>query len=213
MSDETTLILVRHAATESNLRRPYVLQGHRVDLELAPLGDKQADAVAGALADKAIDAVISSPLLRAMRTAERIAARHGLEVRPEPELREADVGEWENLGWEEIARRWPEACAAFQEDPSRHGYLGGESFSDVAQRALPVFERLAESHPAKTVVVVSHNVVNRALLAHWTGIPIRYARKIPQFNAGVNVMRLAPGDARVHTVNAAEHLAGLLPPA
>src|SRR5438552_3915423 len=74
----TTLYLLRHGATEANLARPARLQGRKHNPPLAPLGERQAALTRDLLAVRPIDFCYCSPLLRAVQTAEIIAAPHGL---------------------------------------------------------------------------------------------------------------------------------------
>lgn len=189
-----------------------MLQGQGVDQDLCDLGVRQARALAEHLADQPISAVYASPLRRARQTAEIVASRFGLEPEVVVEIQEADAGLWEGLSWEEIRARWPVEQAAHDADPGAHGYPGGESFCDVRDRSAPALESLAGRHPGRTVLAVAHNVVNRAVLAHWTGIPIQFSRRIPQNNAAYNVVVFPRGAPKVRTLNAAAHLAGLIPP-
>jgi broad specificity phosphatase PhoE len=198
---ETTLLLVRHGATAANLCRPYTLQGLRPDPDLVPQGIEQARAVAFALRTFPIAKVYSSPLRRAWQTAQFIAGALPSALVAEPRLVEADTGEWTGLAWEEIEARWPIETRAFHNNPDRHGYLGGENLVQVRARVLPVIAELLAHHPTETIVVVSHGVVNRVLLAHWLDLPLRFARRLPQDNAGFNVIHFAEGKARVQTVN------------
>jgi broad specificity phosphatase PhoE len=209
----TTLLLVRHGATPANLCRPYTLQGLLPDGDLAPAGVAQAEAAAAALRTFPIAKVYSSPLRRAWQTARAIALAAGAPLAVEPALAEADTGLWTGLTWQEVERRWPEACRAFRDDAERHGYLGGEDLAQVRDRVLPAIEALAGRHRGETVVAVSHGVVNRVLLAHWLGLPLRFARRLPQDNAGFSVVELAGADVQVRTLNQAGHLARLPPEA
>jgi broad specificity phosphatase PhoE len=202
----TTLLLVRHGATAANLKQPYTLQGMRPDSDLAAEGQAQARAVAQALVGCGAVRVVASPLRRAWQTAAPIAESLGVELVGEPGLVEIDTGLWTGLTWEEIEARWPAESEAFHEDAERHGYLGGENLGQLRERLLPVVERLAEQHAGQTVVVVSHGVVIRALLAHWLGIPLRYARRLPNDNTGVSRVTVEGKQFKVRTVNQAEHL-------
>lgn len=209
---ETILLLARHGATTCNLRRPYVLQGQSVDYDLDELGVRQAESLADALAGQPIAAVYTSPLLRAARTAAIAAAPHSLEPIPITEIQEANAGLWEGKSWDDIDSDWPVEKAAHDDDPSANGYPGGENFGQVKDRSEPALKAIAQRHPGEMILAVSHNVVNRALIAFWTGIPIKYARRIPQYNAGYNVVVFEGGSVKVRTINSAGHLAGLIPP-
>jgi broad specificity phosphatase PhoE len=200
----TRLILMRHAATPANLQRPYTLQGSRPDADLAPTGFTQAQAVAIALAQMPITAVYASPLRRARLTAEALCRP----VLIEPALIEVDVGEWAELTWEEIAARWPAESAAFHDAPDRHVYLGGENLTHVRDRVVPALDSIIARHPGEPVLVVSHGVVNRVLLAHWLGLPLSHARRLPQDNTGYNVIDFHEGKARARSINCIAHLPG-----
>lgn len=201
------LILMRHGATEANLVRPYTIQGREPDSELAAIGVEQARAASAALRGLAIARVYSSPLKRARATAAEIANRLGLQHEIEAGLIEADVGQWAGLTWQEIEHRWPEAFAAFQEQADVHGYLGGENLNAVRDRVLPVMEELFARHPEECVLVVGHGVLNRVLLAHWLGLPLRLARRLPCENTGFSRIDVEEGQARVRSMNESAHLA------
>jgi broad specificity phosphatase PhoE len=208
---ETLLLLVRHGATQANVCRPYTLQGLRPDSELTDVGMRQARATARALRPYAVARAYCSPLKRARATGEVIAGALGVPLEVEAALVEADVGVWSGLTWAEVEQHWPDEYRAFLEDPERHGYHGGETLAQVQQRVLPAVERLAARHRGQALLIVSHGVVNRVLLAHWLGLPLRHARRLPQDNAGLNVVALEEGAARVRTINVVAHLAEFSP--
>jgi broad specificity phosphatase PhoE len=202
----TKLILVRHGATAANLSRPYALQGSKPDSELIAQGHDQARAAAQALAGYRLARIYCSPLKRARTTAEAIAARAAAPLEVVEGLIEADIGLWTGLTWEEIEKRWPAEYRDFHDDAETNGYLGGENLAQVRQRILPTVEALVAAHPGETIAVVGHGVVNRVLLAHWLGLPLRHARSLPQDNGGISVVEFEKGRAKVITVNAAGHL-------
>src|SRR5262245_45942555 len=143
----TKLILMRHGATEANLRHPYTLQGSQPDSELAAAGVAQSRAAAEVLCLHAVIRIYASPLKRARGTASEVADQLGLSYEVEGGLLEVDVGLWAGLSWPEIERRWTEAYRAFREQPERHGYLGGENLTQVRDRVLPVVQTLLARHP------------------------------------------------------------------
>src|SRR5689334_15025537 len=107
----TWMYLLRHGATGLNLERPYRLQGSEVEHPLAAAGVRQAEGARELLRSVPLRAVYSSPLLRAVQTAEVVARPHGLAVVPLEALREGSVGRWENRTWEDIREAEPEAYA------------------------------------------------------------------------------------------------------
>lgn len=202
----TQLLLVRHGTTDANVRVPYILQGSGIDLPLNDNGRRQAQKVAQFLATSPITHVYSSPLRRAVETASAIAERHSLSVTQLSAIIECHVGVWEGKDWDTIARESPEAYQQFHDDPARQPYLGGESYSDVLLRAWPAVETLLQLHVGETIVVVAHNIVNRAICAHLMGLELRHAKGLAQDNCGVNIIHHVGGKNSLVTMNSAFHL-------
>ncbi len=149
MSDAnaTIVYLVRHGATDANLRRPYVLQGRGMDLPLNETGRRQAQCVRKLFERRAIAAVYSSPLRRAFDTAQAIAEPHRLDVGTVDALIEADVGKWEGMSWDQIRRGLsprmrrisarPVAVSVSRRRIVSGRRLAGDSGIDGALRAAP----------------------------------------------------------------------------
>ena len=207
-----TLYLVRHAATAANLVSPARLQG-RADPPLAPFGVRQAEATRGLLAGHSFQACYCSPLLRAVETASIIATPHRLTPIPIADLTECDVGRWEGLDWDTIRDRDPEDYRLFMADPAANPYPGGESFADVHFRAAPVLDRQVAENAGRTLLVVSHHVVNRTYLAGLLGLPMALARNVTLDNCGISVVTGEAGQKAVTTLNAVFHLPNPATPA
>ena len=204
--DTCWLYLVRHGATANNRAKPPRLQGRRTDPPLSDEGLAQARQTGKFLADSPLGAVYSSPLLRARQTAEAIAEPHGLAVEVVEDLIEVDVGVWEGRDWDEIQRDDPEAYRGFMTDATVNPYLGGEDLTTVLARAKPAFERLMEENLGRLIVVVAHNVVNRAYLAELIGMPLARYRSIPQDNCGLTLLRYRRRQVKAVTINGVFHL-------
>ena len=129
-ADPTTTVLLRHGDTE--LSPEHRFSGLR-DLPLSASGTRQAKAAACRLAAGApIDAVVSSPLRRAVATADIAAAELGLTPAIDDDLHETDFGDWDGFTLAEIQERWPGAAAAWRRDPDQ-APPGGESFADTTR--------------------------------------------------------------------------------
>ncbi len=205
-ADETLLYLVRHGATPANEQRPYVLQGHGIDTSLSETGRRQAEAVSEFLADRPLDAVFSSPMLRARETAAAIAAPHGLSPATLDGVSECDVGRWEGRDWGSIMEDDSEAYHRFMEDPSTHGYPEGESYGDVFDRVEGPINQLLARHRGQVIVLVAHNIVNRVYVANLMGWPLSRAREIRQDNTGINVIRGRDDEITLMSFNVRFHL-------
>jgi 2,3-bisphosphoglycerate-dependent phosphoglycerate mutase len=188
----TTILLARHGETDWNRERRW--QGHE-DIPLNGTGEAQAHALADALAAQPLTAVYSSDLARAVRTAEIVAGRHGLEVRRVRDLREVDVGEFQGRTMAEIVERWPDAVERFEQ--TGYGWAGGESFEEMAERVLAAVHRIAGEHPQEHVAVVGHGGTIRVVLAHVHGLGLSEHRKVIPAAANCEVHRLEVVDARL----------------
>lgn len=211
-SHKTLLYLVRHGATVSNERRPYVLQGSNVDNPLSETGMIQAQSVAELLARVSLSAIYCSRMTRAVQTADAIAAKHAFEPTTLDSIHEVDVGQWEGLSWIDIEALHREHYEAFIASPGTVAYLGGESYANVLSRAEPIFRSLFRQHAGQSFAVVAHNVVNRAYLSHLLGLDINLAKNVQQTNTCVNVIEWDHERERgsVLTLNSNFHVPGVL---
>ena len=162
----TTTILLRHGQTEFSTERRFAGRG---DIALTDTGRRQAAAAAGRLTARGIDAIVTSPLQRARRTAESVAAATGAPLSVDDGLVEADFGKWEGLTFGEAAQRWPDEMAAWLASADV-APPGGESLADAARRVVTALDRLLAAHERATLLLVSHvtpikTLACRALLA------------------------------------------------
>jgi probable phosphoglycerate mutase len=141
----TKIIIVRHGESKTNELGLLVGQG---DFPLTDLGLAQAEQTAEALAGEQIDAVYSSDLCRASRTAQPIAEALGLPLELDARLREIDMGLWQGLGFEEAIARFPETERIRKECLGNLRYDGGKAFLDVYARSGAVVKAGSETKTA-----------------------------------------------------------------
>ena len=202
----TRLFLVRHGSTEANERKPFVLQGSEIDTPLTTKGWQQAREVAAFLREVEFSAIYASPMIRAQQTASLCAVPRQMEVRAVESLKECSVGRWQGLSWDEIRTRDPDEVQRFLANPARERHPGGESYEDVLARVAPALNEILAAHSGQNVLVVAHNMVNRAYLANLLGIDLSHARRIRQTNCCVNVIHRSAELTDVVTVNSIWHL-------
>lgn len=190
---DTTLILVRHAV-HGLLGR--VLAGRMAGVGLSAEGHAQAAALADALAGQAIRALWTSPLQRAIETAAPIAARHGLVPVIDPALTEVDFGTWTGQPFD--ALHGPE-WEAWNTNRAMAVPPGGETILAAQARAVAVMLRVAGG--GGTVVVVSHQDVLKAMLAHVLGTPLDLMRRFDVAPASRSLITMGAGWARVDGLN------------
>ncbi len=199
----TKILLVRHGQTEWNTTGRF--QGQS-DIELTKTGVEQAEKAAAYLADEAICAVYASDLKRATETARRIGARHALFVSPLPALREIFFGDWEGLTYEEIKKDWPDEIDRMFSAPSTLAIPHGETFRDVAARAVPAVDALAKKHEGKTILLVSHGATIRTIIGHYLHMPLDFIWSLCQDNTAINRLSFDGGRVVVELLNSTEHL-------
>lgn len=183
----TEILLIRHGETAWNASKR--LQGH-VDIPLNAEGQRQAAAVGHALAEEALDAVISSDLQRARQTAEAVAARRGMSVQIDRGLRERCYGAFEGLLYAEIGARFPEAYAAWQARDIDARFPDGESIAETmrefSQRVIATITRIASEGGYRKVALVAHGGVLECAYRAAQGIDFDRPRDFPIFNASIN---------------------------
>jgi ribonuclease H / adenosylcobalamin/alpha-ribazole phosphatase len=200
----TTTLLLRHGQTEMSVKRRFAGRG---DIALTSAGLEQAAAAAARLAGRGdIDAVVTSPLVRALRTAEVVAEAAGVPLVVDPDLVETDFGDWEGLTFAEVLARWPDEMRAWQKDASA-APPGGESFAAVAKRVDGALDRLVTERTGQTLVVVSHvtpikTLICRALLAP----PAAMFRMHLDVAALCEAAWFADGPALLRSLNDTAHL-------
>ncbi len=209
--DPLTTVLLRHGQTPLSAERRFAGRG---DIPLTETGELQAKAVAQRLAARGgIEAIVTSPLQRARRTAAAVAAATGAPVEVDDGWAETDFGQWEGLSYAEAMERWPDEMAAWLGDTSL-APPGGESFAATSDRVLAALDRLLAGRQPGTVVVVSHVTPMKTVLRHALLAPPAALRRIHLDVACLcEIDWYADGPAVVRTFNDTAHLtAGHLPP-
>jgi len=201
--DMTRFLLIRHGQTEWN--RVERFRG-RADIGLNETGIEQAHKLARRLAEEPISALYSSPLRRALQTAQPIARALGLSVQPLEGLLDIDYGAWQGLTPQEAAQRFPALYRLWLEEPHRVRFPQGESLSQVRRRCLAAVEELALKHQGQTVALVSHKIVNKVLLCAILGLGEAHIWRIEQDNGCINSFEKGESGFRILFLNDTSHL-------
>ena len=163
------LFLVRHGQTDWNIDGRF--QGRR-DIPLNSRGVLQAEAAAGALRRLRFGSIWSSPLSRAHRTAQLIAAPHELDVSIQTDLTEISHGEWEGLRNTVVADRWPELLDEWHASPETVTMPAGESLNDVSVRSVRALRHIRTASSEGNILVVAHDAVLKVLICHLLDAPL-----------------------------------------
>lgn len=183
------IILVRHGETAWNAEE--IFRG-RIDVELSETGLRQAELLAGYLRDSKIEAVYSSPLKRAQRTAQTIGDSHGLEVIVTPRLLDLDFSEWQGQSITEVREKYPELYEEWLSTPEKLRIPAGESLDEVRERAELVIGEVIASRRS-VVVLVSHRVVNKVLICALLGLDNSHFWNIRQDTCGITTFDYQDG--------------------
>ncbi len=207
----TRVYLVRHGATQLTAEDRFA---GAVGVDLSDEGRRQAARLGERLAHEAIDAIYASPLSRTVETARIVAdacaeGGHAPPFATRDGVREISHGRWEGLTRREVATRYPDEYAAWEEDPFTFAPAGGESGVAVLARALPVLREVIMAHRGGRVLVVSHKATLRLLLSSLLGFDARgYRDRLDQAPACLNVLDFRdPVRARLMLFNDTSHYA------
>ncbi len=196
----TRWTLVRHGETEWNRTGRY--QGH-TDIELSAIGLWQAERLRDCLDGQRLDAVYSSDLKRAWRTAQIITSKRDLAVIPCKELREIDFGKLEGMTRDEIQRHYPN----WGERSPDVSPPGGESLNQLISRIKLFASRLVEPAVDKTILVVAHGGSLQVLMCILLGRDIEHQWwQIRLTNASITILEGHPGQVTLSLLNDTRHL-------
>ena len=193
------LILVRHGETHWN--KDGLVQGGDSDIELNETGLEQARRLAAFLESEPITIILSSPLRRAISTAEVIAGYHQLPVEIEQGLRELKVGDLEGIAISNLRTTFSRFLLQWWQDGEAMKLPNGESLVDLQERAWKVIEGLLEKHKDGTAVVVSHYFVTLAIILKALNLPLDYFTKFKLDLGGVSILEFRDFGVRLVTFN------------
>jgi broad specificity phosphatase PhoE len=198
------LILVRHGETERNSKAR--LQGGKSDIPLNEKGRRQAYCLGSALQGENLKAIYSSPLKRALDTAQAISAHHHLKVQTDHTLVEIDMGLIDGLDLSEVKESqkdfWKRWC---QEDYSV-ALPGGESLLQVQQRAWGAVQGIISRHQEGSVAVVSHSISLQIIITAILGAPLYSFTRFHLGVASITIFHIDDGKTSLVMLNDTCHL-------
>ncbi|MER3433263.1 MAG: histidine phosphatase family protein [Leptolyngbya sp. ERB_1_1] len=215
----TRVILVRHGESSYNVEKR--AQGHCDLSTLTEKGEKMATQVATALKDLKFDAVYSSPLQRAKRTAELILAdlNNPPPLQTTEDLKEINILLWEGLLFTEVAEKYPEMYAHWHSEPHkvRMTLPDGSELAPVPelyQQAERFWRSTLPQHANQTILIVAHSGINRALINTAIGLEPADYQRFHISNCGISVLNFS-GDfgqpVQIESLNVTSHLGETIP--
>jgi probable phosphomutase (TIGR03848 family) len=188
-----TVILLRHGRSTSNTA--HVLAGRSEGVDLDERGREQADALVGRLASLPIRALVTSPLLRCVRTIEPLAAALGVEPVVDERLSEVDYGQWTGRKLGDLVKEplWK----VVQAQPTAVVFPDGEGLAQVQTRSVAAVRghdsRLADQYGGDVLwVACTHGDVIKAVVADALGTHMDSFQRIVADPASMSVIRYTP---------------------
>lgn len=201
------LIIVRHGESEWNKIGRY--QG-QYDAPLSDLGRQQAEALGRRLTNETLDVIYASPLQRAASTARAIAEFHpDVPFHSAEALLEIHHGDWQGLYNPDVRSRYATELEEWQQHPTRSQMPNGESFSNILKRVLDFKEVLERTHPRETVLISTHDVVVKILVADALGMNMDRINRIWVTNASISVIEYGQDLPYLISLSEACHLGQL----
>jgi probable phosphoglycerate mutase len=188
-------VLVRHGAHDLIGKR---LVG-RGEVHLNAAGREQADRLASKLAGARADAVFSSPLARAMETAQPIADRLGVRVEPAEQINEFEFGDWTGMSFSDLESlvEW----RMFNVFRSGTAAPRGETMLEVQARAIGFMNALRDRRPDGRFVLVSHGDVIRAALLHLLGLHLDFFLRVEVDLGSASTVSIEPYGPKLLRLN------------
>jgi len=176
-------------------------------VDLNEQGRWQIRCLASRLAAENISAVYCSDLRRAIESASILAESHQLMPQIRPGLREIYHGQWQTKMVAEIARRYPDEYAAWQEDPFNFSPPDGEAGLNVLAKSLPVIHQIVLEHAGQSVAVVSHETPLKLIIGSILGIDLRvFQNRLVQSPGNLNIVEYTnPATTRLLVLNDISH--------
>jgi len=177
------------------------MAGRLPGVHLNERGQKQAQALGDALKNVPIKAIYSSPLERAIETANPIANARKLQILQEPGLLDTDIGKWQGKSLKvlSLTKLWK----IVQHAPSRFRFPDGESFPEMQTRISETLERIIKKHnkPQDIVAVVFHADPIKLAVAHFIGMPLDNFQRLGCDTGSVTAIHASEAGANLVKLN------------
>jgi probable phosphoglycerate mutase len=195
-------LLIRHG--ENEFVKKGRMAGRTPGIHLNEKGRGQAQALAGILsrrlAKTPVKAVYSSPLERALETAEPIAQALCVEIVPRPGLIETEIGDWTGKTLKSLSRlkEWRKV----QKAPALFRFPAGESMLEAQFRICQELKELASGHDDKeTLICVSHSDPIKLAIAYFIGLPLDQFQRLSVSTASINALFIGDSGSQLLTLN------------
>ncbi|OGQ97713.1 MAG: phosphoglycerate mutase [Deltaproteobacteria bacterium RIFOXYD12_FULL_57_12] len=198
------IYFLRHGETTASQTGGYC---GTLDPDLTPSGYQMAEDFAEAHKSLPWAAVFSSPLRRAVATAEPLCKAAGVRIQLKKGLHEIAFGQWEGKKPEDITREFHDDYVRWLTDPGWNAPTGGERGIEVARRSSLVLEEIEKTCTTGNVLVVSHKATIRIMLCSLLGIDVgRFRDRISMPVASISIVEIGPHGPFLHRLGDRSYL-------
>jgi phosphoserine phosphatase len=200
------IYLIRHGETEWN--RLQKTQGRSNNIPLSEVGRRQAELLAGRLKGEKIDLIYCSDLVRAHETAGIIAKAHGIEAVKDESFAEINFGCFEGLEFSKIKELYSEVFSVWRQTPHLANIPDGESIITLKERSMGQLNEILGKNRDKNILIVSHGITVKVMIASMLGIDLGNIHKIRQDNTSLNIFEYNENGFVANVINDTCHLRG-----
>lgn len=203
MKPSVVIYLLRHGETDG-LKKVY--KGH-IDVPLSKNGISQVEKVSEVLKkiqekyELSQKIILSSPLKRALKTAEILSKSLSIEFKSLDILKERSFGQWEGMSIDEIISGYPEDFERWRQNPAQFSPPDGESTLDVSIRAKKAIEEIIKIYKGYHVFITAHGGINRVILCNILNIPLENIFRIEQDFACLNIIEFYENHPVIKLIN------------
>jgi len=192
------IYLIRHGLTESNKKNIYAGQN---DEPLIQEGIPELNETARKLKELNVEKIYSSPIRRAVQTAETINRFLNLPIETEENLKEMIMGPWQGLSEQEVAMRFPQEWKTWNSKPSELRLNGRETLKELQIRALKALEVILDKSLSSRILAVTHVALIRVLMIHYNNLLLDDYRKIDVPNCSVFLLNPELKNQRIRRIH------------
>lgn len=190
------ILLIRHGQTDWNRDRRIM---GRLPIPLNASGRRETGILSRSLRGIELHAIYTSPLKRAIETAQLLARGRGIKVVRAPEVAEIDYGYWVGKTFDEVSGE--KDYFVYHTEPARAQAPGGERMSDVYRRTGRFIERLRVRHRKGRIAVISHADVIKAILVRYLKLHLNDLLRIRIDNCSLSSLWFNGKHSRVLGIN------------
>lgn len=197
-----SLIFLRHGQAQNNVERRLV--GRLPNVPLTAEGKAQATYAAACIADMQVSRIYSSPIQRAMETAQIVAKHNSLEVIPDDRLTEIDMGGLTGKTYNDLMERYGNIFLHFYQGSDDFTNMGVETFASVRNRILDIVSYIQQKHAGENVLLVTHMDPIKAMLSTILNMTPQNLYHLIIANASLNIFLNSEGIFSVGSINVME---------